>query len=437
MRTREHPSLAVPTGGELAAMLRDARARLLACVEDLSDAELCVPELAIVNPFLWEIGHVAWFQEKWNLRHRAGRPALRADADRLFDSAAVAHDTRWDLALGGRAGVIAYMGAVLDETCARLEKPQTVLDPEDAYFAQLALFHEDMHVEALIYTRQTIGLRRPVGAVGPACDPAADAGPLPGDADVAGGAFRMGTEAGGTFAFDNELEAHVVHVRPFRIARAAVTEAEFAEFVEDRGYERRELWSREGWAWRETNGARHPVYWRREPGGRWLRRVFDRWIPLAEHRPVLHVNAFEAEAFCRIRGRRLPTEAEWECAARAGRDGRRLFPWGDLAPEPRHANLSALRGDVIDVGACADGDSAVGCRQMIGNVWEWTSDAFEPYPGFVAGPYAEYSAPWFGTHRVLRGGAFVTQARLIRAAWRNFYTPDRRDVWAGFRTAAL
>ena len=433
-----HPSIAPPTGAELVEHLRDARRGLLACVEDLSDAEMRVPLLAIVNPFLWEIGHVAWFQEKWNLR-RGGAASLRADSDALFDSAAVAHDTRWDLRLPSLDEVLAYLAGVLEGTCARLDRnaPST----EDRYFVELALYHEDMHVEALLYTRQTLALRRPERVIGPAADddPAANAGPLQGDVEVEGGPFRMGAEPGPTFVFDNEKWAHAVTVRPFRLARAAVTQAEFAQFVEDGGYSRREWWSDAGWAWRLANDARHPFHWRREPNGRWLRRRFDRWIPLAEHRPVLHVNAHEADAFCRARGRRLPTEAEWEYAAsidpRTG--SKRCFPWGMEAPDARHANLGARCGDTVDVGAFSAGDSAFGCRQMFGNVWEWTSSAFEPYPGFVADPYAEYSAPWFSTHRVLRGGAFVTQPRLLRATWRNFYTPERRDVWAGFRTAAV
>ncbi|MBI5362821.1 MAG: ergothioneine biosynthesis protein EgtB [Planctomycetes bacterium] len=427
--------MAPPSALELVVLLRDARRRLLACVEDLSDAELRVPQLAIVNPFAWELGHVAWFQERWNLRHRAGRSALRADADELFDSSAVAHDTRWELRLPERGELLAYLAGTLDATCARLAAARDALDPLDAYFAQLALFHEDMHVEALLYTRQTLGLRRPRGALGPESDEAeANAGPLAGDVEIPGAAFQMGAERDGTFVFDNELDAHAATVATFRIARAAVTQGEFAEFVEARGYGRRELWSDAGWAWRVASAARQPVYWLRESNGRWLRRRFDRWVALAEHRPVLHVNAFEAEAYCRWRGRRLPSEAEWEHAARGAE--RRLFPWGTAAPEARHANLSARAGDVADVGAHADGDSAFGCRQMLGNTWEWTASAFAPYPGFVAGPYTDYSAPWFGTHRVLRGGAFVTQARLIRASWRNFYTPDRRDVWSGFRTVA-
>ena len=171
---------------------------------------------------------------------------------------------------------------------------------------------------------------------------------------------------------------------------------------------------------------------RRERDGRWSRRRFDEWLELEPHLPVHHVNAHEAEAWCRWAGRRLPTEAEWEHAAGPAR-----FPWGDEAPSPAHAQLDLVAYDPCEVGAHPAGDSRHGLRQLIGNVWEWTSSPFEPYPGFTPGAYREYSAPWFGDHRVLRGGAFATRARLLRNTWRNFYTPDRRDVLAGFRTCAV
>ena len=162
-------------------------------------------------------------------------------------------------------------------------------------------------------------------------------------------------------------------------------------------------------------------------------------MPLAEHQPVIHVCAHEAEAYCRWAGRRLPTEAEWELAASGlPIDGhKRRFPWGDARPTPEHANLDGRAGGCVDVAAHAEGESRQGCRQLIGNVWEWTASRFLPYPGFVVDPYAEYSEPWFATpHRVLRGGCWATRARLLRNTWRNFYTPDRRDVFAGFRTCA-
>jgi iron(II)-dependent oxidoreductase len=222
-------------------------------------------------------------------------------------------------------------------------------------------------------------------------------------------------------------------VAPFAIARAPVTQAEFAAFVDDRGYERQKLWDAAAWEWRQLNDAAHPVYWRRQPGG-WLRRDFDRWLPLEPHRPVLHVSWHEATAYCRWAGRRLPTEVEWELAA-AG-SAKRRFPWGDESPAGQ-ANLDSVRLCCADVAAFADGDSPFGCRQMIGNVWEWTASDFLPYPGFVVDPYREYSQPWFGTHKALRGGCWASRGRLLRNTWRNFYLPGRRDIWAGFRTCAL
>jgi iron(II)-dependent oxidoreductase len=415
----------------LIAWARDARRRTLELTDDLSDAQMLGPHLATVNPPLWEVGHLAWFQEKWLLR-RGGEPSLRADADALYDSSAVAHDTRWDLALPPRREALAYLRQVLDRVLDKLERG--LVSEEDAYFSRLATFHEDMHGEAFAYTRQTFGYPRPrfaeAGQGG-----GKEEGPLPGDVVVPGGRFLLGARPGAEpFVFDNEQWAHPVELRPFAVARAAVTQAEFAAFVEEDGYRRRELWDEAGWAWCEEAGAAHPVYWRREGPGRWLRRDFERWLPLEPHRPVLHVNWYEAQAYCRWAGRRLPSEAEWEAAA--GGPERR-FPWGDSPPSAERANLDGLALGCADVAACAAGDSPYGCRQMVGNVWEWTADDFLPYPGFAAGPYRDYSAPWFGTHKVLRGGCWVTRGRLPRNTWRNFYRPDRRDVWAGFRTCAV
>jgi iron(II)-dependent oxidoreductase len=262
-----------------------------------------------------------------------------------------------------------------------------------------------------------------------------------GDAPVAGGVFPLGAAAAEPFVFDNEKWQHPVVLRPFAIARAPVTQAEFAAFVDDGGYRRRELWDAAGWAWREGEVAMHPVYWQREAGG-WLRRDFDRWVPLEPYRPVVHVNWYEAEAYCRWAGRRLPTEAEWEAAASGEPGGvsprrpKRRFPWSVGGPTAERANVDGHALGCVGVAGNAAGDSPCGCRQLIGNVWEWTADDFLPYPGFVPDPYKEYSAPWFGDHKVLRGGCWATRGRLLRNTWRNFYRPDRRDVFAGFRTCA-
>jgi iron(II)-dependent oxidoreductase len=191
-------------------------------------------------------------------------------------------------------------------------------------------------------------------------------------------------------------------------------------------------------------GAEHPVYWRAAGRDGWEERVYDEWHPLRDDHAIIHVCWWEADAYCRWAGRRLPTEAEWEAAAAAepSADGSRLgsrrrrYPWGDEPPASHHANLDAAHAGTVSVHAFPAGDSAFGCRQMLGNVWEWTASDFLPYPGFIVDPYKEYSAPWFQTHKVLRGGCWATRPRLIRNTWRNFYTPDRRDVFAGFRTCA-
>jgi iron(II)-dependent oxidoreductase len=414
--------------------LLDARARTLKLALDLDDAQWMGPRLAIVNPMRWEIGHVAWFQELWTLRRERGLPSVRADADALYDSMKVAHDTRWDLALPDRAATLAFMSEVLERSLLAASRG------DDEYYHWLALFHEDMHDEALTYTRQTLAYPEPrfAASAGVAADERArvtSAGPLPGDVEVAGARFDLGATGRDPFVFDNEKWAHSVDLHAFRIARAPVTNEDFAHFVDAGGYETRAWWSDEGWRWRTAANARRPVYWQRAER-EWRVRRYDRVEPLAPHRPVIHVSWFEADAYCRWAGRRLPTEAEWELAAST--PDKRRFPWGDDPPSAAHANLDGRSGDPIDVAALPASDSAYGCRQMIGNVWEWTSSDFRPFPGFVADPYKEYSEPWFATpHKVLRGGCWATRARMLRNTWRNFYPPDRRDVLAGFRTCAL
>ena len=397
------------------------------------------PRLDIVNPVLWEIGHIGWFHEYWTLRHAHGRAPLIERGDRLWDSSAVAHATRWQLDLPDRAGTYRYLADVL----ARQEGlVGGALDEEARYFYELAIRHEDMHVEALTYSRQTLSFAPPDG-LGVRHRPAA--GDLPGDAAVPGGTWRLGSSAADGFVFDNEKWAHETTLAPFRIARAPVTNADFAAFVEAGGYGAREFWSDAGWAWRQHRNAERPVYWQARRDGTWTVRRYRAVEELKPNAPVVFVTWFEAEAWCRWAGRRLPSEAEWEAAAigepvpdgRRLADVRRRWPWGDAEPAPDHANLDYAFDGPIDVAACADGDSAFGCRQMIGNVWEWTASDFLPFAGFAADPYKDYSQPWFGTRKVLRGGCWATSARIARPAYRNFFTPDRNDVFAGFRTCAV
>ena len=420
-------------GDRLAAALREARDRTLALYAHLEGPQWEFPRLEIVNPPHWELAHIAWFQEFWCLRHRPDDPAgrrvkpLLEAADALFDSRSVPHDDRWTLPYPPRGAMLAYMEESLEATLAAL----AASDERERYFFRLALLHEDMHGEALLMTLQTLALPAP-GLE--AAKPPASVPEAPREVVFDGGEFLQGTlpEAPG-FAFDNEIGAHVVSVRPFAMATQPVSQGDFVAFVEEGGYRRESLWTPEGWAWRAAAGAHAPRYWRRE-GGTWLVRRYDAWHAIDLSAPMVHVSCHEAEAYCRWAERRLPTETEWEFAARnAGRDDR--YPWGDTpaeAAEPLDYRYTGPASSLPD-----PAPSRTGLRQMLGGVWEWTATPFAPYPGFRPGPYGEYSEPWFHTHRVLRGGRFATRSRLVHNRWRNFYRPERGDVFAGLRTCAL
>ena len=416
------------------AALHASRARSRALTRDLCGEQLFGPRLPIVNPFLWELGHIAWFQERWCLRRRDDgslAASVLPDADALYDSTAVAHELRWDLPLPPLASTLAYQDQVLELVQERMQRETD--SPSLAYFVQLAVFHEDMHAEAFQYMRQTLAYPMPQLPL-PDADRAAGTGTEPaGDASVPGGRYLLGAARGQGFVFDNEKWEHPIDIRPFRIGRCCVSNAEFAGFVEEGGYLRREFWSEAGW--RCLQRAQAPQYWRMQDG-LWQQRRFDSWAALPLREPAIHVSWHEAQAYCRYAGRRLPSEAEWEISAsNAGTPAKRRYPWGDTAPDPGRANLEASAPVAVD--ALQAGASAHGCLQLIGNVWEWTDTAFGPYPGFEPDPYKEYSQPWFGTHKVLRGGSFATPARLIRNTWRNFYAPERHDIFAGFRTCAI
>jgi len=358
--------------GELVEELRRARERMRQVADDLAGEREFGPQLAIVNPPRWEVGHVAWFQEYWCLRDASEeRASILPNADRLYNSATVPHAARWDLPLPSFAETLAYREEVTERLTSRLKEGAA-----DPYFVQLAVRHEEMHAEAFHYTRQTLGYPQPDLPEKP-CSPR-----LSGDEAYSGGVFRLGATPGEGFAFDNEKWSHPLVLEPFRMALSPVTHGEFLAFVEAGGYRRREFWSQAGWAWKDRDT---PLYWK---DGR-VRR-FDRWIDLPLDEPVRHVNWHEANAYCRFAGRRLPAEAEWEFAA------------------PAH-----------------------------GEVWEWTASSFLPYPGYLRDPYKEYSEPWFGTHKVLRGASFATPPSVRYRTFRNFYTPERADIFAGFRTCAL
>ncbi|MEX2616424.1 MAG: selenoneine synthase SenA [Alphaproteobacteria bacterium] len=415
--------------------MRDARSRTIELLQGLCDEQFIGPLLPTVNPLQWEIGHVAWFHEYFILRRKYGHAPLLARGDALYDSIAIAHETRWDLPLYSMAETLDYMERVQDALLDRLGGGMA--SEQDSYLYQFTTFHEDMHTEAYTWSRQALAYPTPVFANAETLAEDDAAGPLPGDAAIPGGTLMLGNPPDAPFVFDNEKWAHPVTVAPFRMARAPVTNAEFAGFVDAGGYDRQEFWDADGWRWRQQENATHPVYWVPDGPGKWGVRCFDRIIPLPPHQPVIHVCWHEAQAWCRWANRRLPTEAEWEFAATAGSDGKRAYPWGDDAPDIDRANLDGRALGCVDVGARAAGDSLHGIRQMIGNVWEWTGTTFGPFPGFAPDDYREYSEPLFGDTKVLRGGAWTTRGRMIDSTYRNYFGPDRRDVFAGFRTCAV
>lgn len=379
---------------ELSSRLQAARAALLALAATLPEDGWLGPQAEHLNPPLWELGHVIWFQEHWCLRLKPGREpgdspllepleaSLQPWADWLYNSSRIPHDARWRAPLAARDEALAWGEAVLRKVQARLDETAA---PALHYFAELSLYHELMHIEAWWMMWQARGLRPPFVPELPAL---AGQGAL----RFAAGRLTLGAREGAGFAFDNEKWAHEFETAPFDIDVRPVTNAEFREFVEAGGYDTEAHWSAAGRAWRAQSGARHPVYWRRDGSG-WELRRFERWRPLPEAEAALHVNRHEAEAYAAWRGRRLPTAAEWQRAAQA-------------------------EGFVL------------------GDCWEWTASAFAAYPGFAADAYADYSLPWFGTHVELRGaGSGVTDAVLRRPTFRNFYLPQRRDPFVGFRTA--
>ena len=409
----------------LATALRDARERSLALYADMDLDGVSVPFLPTVNPPNWELAHLAWFQEFWCLRNgddpdpaRWGRPRF-PEADAFFNSSLVPHERRWRLPYPKGSAILGYLGVTLEDTLAALERV-----PDDRlYFFHLALYHEDMHAEAFAMTLQT--LDRPLGSITCGEAPPSER-EAPRDVTFAGGTFVQGSARGARrFAFDNEEDAHPVVVAPFRMSSHLVTQGEFARFTDEGGYIRDVLWDPAGWDWRRRERREQPKAWRGQRGS-WHVRRFGRDAALDPHAPMVHVNLHEARAFCRWAGRRLPTESEWEFAAKdAAHKLADPIPALDLHHDaPSHALPDAA-------------PHPEGLRHLLGAVWEWTSSPFSPYPRFVAGPYRDYSVPWFGNHYVLRGGSFATRSRLVSTRYRNFYLPARDDVFAGFRTCAL
>jgi len=423
---------------DLRRLLEERRVHELELLTDLTDEQLHGVLMREVERPIWEMGHVGWFQEYWILRHLDGVESAMKDSDSFYDSSWTYTHERGEFSLPTRSETLEYISTVLDRCIERLSAREPT--PDEVYYYLLSIFHEDMHSETLTFIRQTLGYPRPnLSTSSPTLLlPTIDSDFQFHDVDVPGGSFCLGADPETPFAFDNEKWAHAMEVDSFSISATTVTNAEFLAFVEADGYHLNHIWGRRGKDWLRRSKGEHPRFWHKGSDGGWYREDFGQLVPLEPYLPVVHVNWYEANAYCNWAHRRLPTEAEWEMAANAGGGAivKPSFPWGDEAPTPQRANLDWAAMGCVDVRALPAGDSAAGCRQMIGNVWEWTADTFNPYPGFVVDPYQEYSAPSFESKKVLRGGSWATRSLLIRNTWRNFYMPFRNNIYAGFRTCA-
>ncbi len=428
------------TQGELAAELERTDRRTRELLADLDDEQLAVPYHRGINPPIWELGHAAFFYEYFLLRELGGRAARMPGYDDIWDSFEITHRHRWvQGVVPDKASAFDYYTRVIDEARGRLEDRE--IGRQEHYLYRYVIAHQQMHIESLIWARQTLGYPAPrFSDPAPAPPPlAAEAG---GDAAVPGGKYFVGMPvdregmATSGFSFDNERPGFEVELESFAIAKTPVSNGEFLEFVEDGGYGEESLWSFGGRCWLaegEGGGRRHPEYWRRGDGGSWQVRRFDRWHDLPPEAPALHLSYWEAQAFCEWAGRRLPTEPEWEAAARG--PGAKRFPWGD-AMDAARVDMDGVLLGASPVHAFPAGASDFGALQMMGTAWEWTDSQFLPYAGFEIDMYHYMSVLQFGDHKVTKGGSCATCSSLIRNSYRQAYLPGRTDVFTGFRTCA-
>jgi iron(II)-dependent oxidoreductase len=424
-----------PLRSRVAGLLATARGRSTALTDAVDDADLVTQHSPLMSPLVWDLAHIGSQEELWLVRDVGGREPLRPEIDGLYDAFRHTRASRVELPLLGPAEARGYVAEVRDKAFDVLER--TPLRGrrlvQHGFAFGMIVQHEQQHAETMLATHQ---LR--VGDPVLRADPPPAGRPLPArEVLVPAGQFTMGTSTE-PWALDNERPAHVVELPAYVIDAAAVSNGEYAEFVDAGGYADPRWWTAEGWAHRDRAGLLAPQFWTRDADGSWWRRRFGVAEPVAADEPVVHVCWYEADAYARWAGKRLPSEAEWEKAARfdpaTGRS--RRYPWGDEDPTPEHANLGQRHLQPAPVGAYPRGASALGVHQLMGDVWEWTSSGWDPYPGFEVFPYPEYSQVFFGgDYRVLRGGSFGTDPAAVRATFRNWDLPVRRQIFAGFRCA--
>ncbi len=423
---------------EIAARLISARARTHGLTDCVDEADLIRQHSPLMSPLVWDLAHVANQEELWLLRGVGGREPIHPEIDPLYDAFEHPRAKRPTLPLLPPAQARGYASDVRGRVLDLLERVSFTTGPlvDQGFVFGMIAQHEQQHDETMLATHQ---LRRgsPVLTAPPPGPAPADVLGLPAAVLVPGGPFTMGTSAE-PWALDNERPAHDIDLLPFYLDTMPVANAAYAEFIADGGYYKERLWNPAGWEHRHRQDLTAPLFWEQGGAGQWLRRRFGVLEPVPPAEPVMHVCWYEADAYARWAGRRLPTEAEWEKAARfdpeTGRS--RRYPWGDDDPTPALANLGQRHLQPAPAGSYPDGAAPSGARQLIGDVWEWTASDFLPYPGFTSYPYKEYSEVFFGPdYKVLRGGAFSADSVVCRSTFRNWDYPIRRQIFAGFRTA--
>ncbi len=424
----------------IAEALERTRARSELLTDALDDADLVAQHSPLMSPLVWDLAHVGSQEELWLVRDVGGREPLRPDIDHLYDAFRNPRANRPELPLLDPTQARAYVATVREKALDVLAKLPLAGRPlVDRGFAfGMIIQHEQQHDETMLATHQL----RAGDAALHAPPPPRPSEPLPapligGEVLVPAGPFTMGTSTE-PWALDNERPAHTVRLPAYLIDAAPVSNGEYQRFIAAGGYHDRRWWTDEGWRHRIEADLAAPGNWRRDSDGTWWRRRFGVTEPVPPAEPVVHVCFHEAQAYATWAGKRLPTEAEWEKAARfdpaTGRT--RRFPWGDEDPTPEHANLGQRHLQPAPVGAYPAGASPLGVHQLVGDVWEWISSGWSGYPGFVAFPYREYSEVFFGgDYRVLRGGSFGTDPAACRATFRNWDHPIRRQIFTGFRCA--